>query len=77
MTGVLGRSEGWKVWDLIGVIVGRENRYYREKQSAEFEMDTLRARSSMIVDYERGLKRFRRSDDDEEGGCGFWALRDP
>ena len=55
----------------IEVLVGRGNRYYREKESPEFEVDTLRARFSMIGGYERGLKRYPRSDDEkEDGGSG-------
>ena len=34
LTGVPGRSEGWRVRDLIEVLVGRVNRYYCEKESA-------------------------------------------
>ena len=41
--------------------MGRLNRYYREKESAELEVDTLRARVSMTGGYERGLRRYRRS----------------
>ena len=48
LTGVPGRSEGWRVQDSIDVLVGRVNRYYREKESAEFEVDTLSAGFSMI-----------------------------
>ena len=59
LTGVPGRSEGWRVRDAIEVLVGRVNRYYREKESAEFEVDTLRARFSMIGGYERGLTAVR------------------
>ena len=67
LRGVPGRSEGWRVRDLIEVLVGCVNIYYREKESAEFEVDTLGARFSMIGEYERGLKRYRRSDDDVGG----------
>ena len=77
LTGVPGRCEGWRVGDLIDVLVGRVNRYYREKESAEFEVDTLRARFSMTGDYERGLKRYRHSEDDEEGDGGDWVPRGP
>ena len=48
LTGVSGRSEGWRVRDVIKVLVGRVNRYYREKESAEVEVDTLHARFSMV-----------------------------
>ena len=74
--GVPGRSGGGRVRDLIEVLVDRMNRYYREKESAEFEMDTLRAIFSTIGEYERGLKLYRRLEDDEKDGCGIWALRD-
>ena len=77
LTGVPGRSEEWRVRDVIEVLVGRGNHYYREKESAEFEVDTLRARFSMAGGYERGLKRYRRSEDDEEGDGGNWVSRDP
>ena len=40
-------------------------------------MDTLRARFSVIGGYERGLKRYRGPDDDEEDGDSGWAPRDP
>ena len=53
------------------------NRYYREKESAEFGVDNLHARFSMAGGYERGLKRYRRSEDDEEGDGGDWVPRDP
>ena len=77
LTGFRGRSEGWRVRDVIEVLVGRVNRYYREKESAEFDVDTLRARFSMIGGYERGLKRHRRSDDEEKDGGSGWTARDP
>ena len=75
--GVPGHNEGWQVRDVIEVLVGCVNRYYREKKSAEFEVDTLRARFSMNGEYERGLKRYCRSDEDEEDGGGGWAPSDP
>ena len=68
LTYVPGRSEGWQVQDVIEVLLGRVNRYYREKESAEFKVDTLHGRFSMIGGYERGLKRYRRSDEEEEDG---------
>ena len=46
LTGVTGRSEGWRVRDIIEGLVGRVNRYYHGQESAEFEVDTLRARFS-------------------------------
>ena len=61
---------------MIEVLVSSVNRYYREKESAEFEVDTLRAIFSMIGEYERDLKRYRRSDDDEEDDGGVSAPRD-
>ena len=64
LTRVPGRSEGWRVRDLVEVLVGRVICYYREKESAEFEVDTQRARFSMGGGYERGLKHYRRSEDD-------------
>ena len=77
LTGALGRSERCRVRDVIEILVGRVNRYYREKEWAEFEVDTLRARFSMIGEYDRCLKHYHCSDDDEEnGGCG-WTPRDP
>ena len=48
LTGVPGCSDGWRVRDVIEVLVGRVNRYYRETESAEFEVDTPCARFSMI-----------------------------
>ena len=77
LTGVPVRSEGSRVRDLIEVLVGRVNRYYREKESAKFELDMLRARFSMAGGYERYLKRYRRSEDDEEGDGGDWVPRGP
>ena len=47
-----GRSapqcEGWKIRDVEQVLVERVSLYYREKESAEFEVDTLRARGSAV-----------------------------
>ena len=77
LMGVPGHSEGCRVRDLIEVLGGRVNRYYREKETTEFEVGTLRARFSMIGEYERCMKFYRRSDDDEEDGGGGWAPRDP
>ena len=59
------------------MLVGRVNRYYREKETAEFEVDTLRARFSMTGGYERGLKRSRRSEDEEDRDGGDWIRGDP
>ena len=70
LTGVPRRSERWRVRDLIKVLVGRVKSYYREKESAELEVDTLRARFSMTGAFEHGLKHYRRSEDDEEGDGG-------
>lgn len=70
LTGFPGRSEEWRVTYLIGALVGRVNRYYREKESAEFEVDTLCARFAVLRESERGLKRYRRLEGDEEDGGG-------
>ena len=61
----------------IEVLAGHVNSYYREKESAEFEADTLRARFSMAGGYERGLKRYPRSEDEEDGDGSDWVPRDP
>lgn len=71
------RSEGWRVRNLIEVFVGRASRNYREKESAEFELDTLLATFEVIGDIERDLERYRFREGDEEDGGGDWAPRDP
>ena len=40
-------------------------------------MDRLRASFSKIGEYERGLKRYRLSEVDEEWGGVDWAQQDP
>lgn len=68
MKGILGRSERWRVRDLIEVLFGGLEWYYREKESADFEVDTLRASSALLGEGDRGLKGYRRREDDEGDG---------
>ena len=77
LTGVPRRSDGWKIRDVMEVLVERVNRYYREKESAEFEMDTLRAPGSAAGEYDRGYKRYRYSEEDDADEDRYGAPRDP
>ena len=65
MTGVPRRSEGWKISDIMEVLVERVNCYYRKKKSTEFEVDTLRARGSAVGEYDRGYMRYSYSEEDD------------
>ena len=76
LTGVPRRCEGWKIRDVLEVLVGRVNRYYREKESAEFEVDTLCARGSAVGDCDRGYKRYCYSEEDDTDYDRYWAPHD-
>ena len=77
LTGVPRRSEGWKIRDVIEVLVERVNRYYREKESAEFEVDTPRAHVSAVGEYDRGYKRYYYSEEDDADDDRYGSPRDP
>ena len=53
------------------------NRYYREKESAEFEVDTLRARGSAVGEYDRGYMRYHYSEEEDADDDRYGAPRDP
>ena len=71
------RSQGWKIRDVMAVLVERVNRYYREKESEELEVDTLRARGSAVGGYDREYRRYPYSEDDDADDDRHWAPRDP
>ena len=48
LTAVPRRTEGWRILNVMEVLVERVNRYYREKESGELELGTLRARGSAV-----------------------------
>ena len=77
LTGVPLRSEGWKIRDVMEILAERVNHYYREKESVEFEVETLRARGSAVGEYDRGYKRYRYSEKDDADDERYGAPRDP
>ena len=77
LTGVTRRNEGWRIRDVIEVLVVRVNRYYCEKESAEFEVDMLRARRLAVGEYDRGYKRYRYSEEDDADDDRYGPPRDP
>ena len=77
LNGVPRRSEGWKIRDVMEVLLERVNRYYRKKESAEFEVDTLRARGSAVGEYDHVYKLYRYSAEEDAEDDRYEAPHDP
>ena len=77
MTGVPRCSEGWKIREVMEVLVESVNRYFRKKESVEFQVDTLRARGSAVGEYDRGYKCYRYSEEDDADDDRYGAPCDP
>ena len=77
LTGVPERADGCSVRELLEVLTERVNRYWRERESPELEVERLRDRLSADGRYDRGVKRNRDADDEGRFGARTWGAREP
>ena len=77
LTGVPERADGWSVRELLEVLTERVNRYWRETESAELEVERLRDRLSAGGRYDRGVKRNRDADDEGRFRARTWGALEP